>query len=71
MENILQDNVVDMVRTIRDRHYEETKHMTREERLAHVRKEYAEAEKAFGSISTSKSYSLWLCEQERGKIYGK
>jgi cell fate (sporulation/competence/biofilm development) regulator YmcA (YheA/YmcA/DUF963 family) len=32
MENDLPTDAVEMVRAIRDRHYEETKHMTREEK---------------------------------------
>jgi len=32
----LPDDAVEMVRAIRDRHYEEIKHMTREEQRAHV-----------------------------------
>jgi len=35
MNNDLPDDAVEMVRAIRDRHYEETKHMTREEKIAH------------------------------------
>ena len=71
MENNPTKDAVEQVRAIRDRHYEETKHMTREERLAHVRKEYEEAEKAFGNVKTSKSYASWLSEQGRGKSYGQ
>jgi hypothetical protein len=43
MENELQDNVVEMVREIRNRHYEETKHMTREEKREHDRQRYEKA----------------------------
>jgi len=35
MENSLPHDAVERVRAIRDRHYEETKHMTREEKRAH------------------------------------
>jgi len=35
METETRDNVVEMVREIRNRHYEETKHMTYEEKRAH------------------------------------
>jgi len=34
--NELPDDAVEMVRAIRDRHYEEIKHMTREEQRAHI-----------------------------------
>ena len=40
MDNDLPDDAVEMVRAIRNRHYEETKHMTREEKRAHDRKDY-------------------------------
>jgi hypothetical protein len=36
------DNVVEMVREIRNQHYEETKHMTIEERRAYDQKDYDE-----------------------------
>jgi len=36
----LPDDAVEMVRAIRTRHYEETKHMTIEERRAHDKKDY-------------------------------
>ena len=35
MENDLPHDAVERVRAIRQRHYEETKHMTREEKKAH------------------------------------
>jgi hypothetical protein len=38
-----RDNVVEMVREMRNQHYEETKHMTREELREHNRQRYAEA----------------------------
>ena len=49
MENEIQDNVVEMVRTIRNQHYEETKHMTREEKLEHDRKRYEKAKEWLAS----------------------
>jgi len=36
MDNDLPDDAVEMVRAIRDRRYEEMKHMTREEKRAHI-----------------------------------
>ena len=50
MENELQDNVVEMIREIRNQHYEETKHMTREEKRAYDDKRYEESEKWFASV---------------------
>jgi hypothetical protein len=38
MENDLPTDAVELVRAIRDRHYEETKHMTREERRVYDEK---------------------------------
>ena len=43
METEIQDNVVEMVREIRNQHYEETKHMTREEKREHDQKKYEKA----------------------------
>ena len=40
MDNDLPDDAVEMIRAIRTRHYEETKHMTIEERWAHDQKDY-------------------------------
>ena len=37
MNNPLPTDAVEMVREIRNRFYEETKHMTREEKMAHDR----------------------------------
>ena len=36
MENSLPHDAVERVRAIRDRHYEEIKHMTREKQRAHI-----------------------------------
>ena len=47
MDNYLQDNVVDMVRAIRNRRYEETKHMTQEEKMAHDRQRMEKSVAAF------------------------
>ena len=35
-DNELPDDAVEMLRAIRDRNYEEIKHMTREEQRAHI-----------------------------------
>ena len=43
----LPDDAVEMVRAIRDRHYEETKHMTREEKRAHDSARMAKSVAAF------------------------
>ena len=44
-------DAVERVREIRNRHYEETKHMTREELREHNRKRYAEAKERMQSIA--------------------
>ena len=49
MDNELPDDAVEMVRAIRDRHYEETKHMTREEKREHDRKRYEKAKEWLAS----------------------
>jgi protein-disulfide isomerase-like protein with CxxC motif len=43
LNNELPDDAVEMVRAIRDRHYEEMKHMTREEKRAHIAARTAKA----------------------------
>ena len=53
MENDLPTDAVEMVREIRNRHYEATKNMTREEKWAYDQKEYEEAKKAMASVDTS------------------
>jgi hypothetical protein len=60
MENEIQDNVVEMVREIRERHYEATKHMTHEEKRAYDDKRYEEAKKRMASVDTSKYDFSWL-----------
>jgi hypothetical protein len=45
-----RDNVVEMVREIRNQHYEETKHMNREELREHNQKRSEQAEKWFATI---------------------
>jgi hypothetical protein len=53
MENDLPTDAVEMVRAIRDRHYEATKHMTREEKRAYDQKRYEDAKKYMASVDTS------------------
>ena len=55
MDNELRDNVVEMVRAIRNQNYEETKHMTREEKREHDRKRYTEAKAWMASIKPDPS----------------
>ena len=55
MENDLPTDAVELVRAIRNRHYEETKHMTREEKRAYDEKRYEESEKWFESIKPNPS----------------
>jgi hypothetical protein len=43
----LPDDAVEMVRAIRDRHYEEVKHMTPEEQRAHIKARTAKGAAAF------------------------
>ena len=47
MENETEDNVVEMLRAIRDRKYEEIKHMTREEQRAYIEARTAKGAAAF------------------------
>jgi len=46
-DNELPDDAVEMVRAIRDRHYEEIKHMTREEQRVHIEARTAKGAAAF------------------------
>jgi len=43
----LPDDAVEMVQAIRDRHYEEIKHLTREEQRAHIEARTAKGAAAF------------------------
>ena len=47
MDNDLPHDAVERVRAIRDRHYEEMKHMTREEKRAHIAARTAKAVSSF------------------------
>jgi len=49
MEHETQDNVVEMVRAIRNQHYEDTKHMTREEKREHDQHRYEKAKEWLAS----------------------
>jgi len=60
MNNDLPHDAVERVRAIRNRNYEETKHMTREEKRAHDRKRYEEAKQMAASIDSSKYDFSWL-----------
>jgi hypothetical protein len=64
MENDLQeDNVVEIVREIRNRNYEATKHMTCEERRKHNRKRYEKAKANFEkrTATLKPSYDIFMC----------
>ena len=65
--NELPDDAVEMVRAIRNRHYEETKHMTREELREHNRTRYAEAKERMASLKKEvnpNDYDFsWLCRK--------
>jgi len=63
MDNNLPTDAVEMVRAIRDRHYEETKHMTREEKRVHDRKEYEEAERRFASVKPNPGRFPFICQR--------
>jgi hypothetical protein len=47
VDNDPTDDAVEMIRAIRDRHYEEVKHMTREEQRAYVKERTAKGAAAF------------------------
>ena len=50
MDNDLPEDAVEMVRAIRDRRYEEMKHMTREEKRAHIASRTAEGAAEFKAL---------------------
>jgi hypothetical protein len=50
MNNDLPDDAVEMVRAIRDRHYEEIKHMTREEQRAYIKARTAKGVAEFKAL---------------------
>ena len=55
MEDDLPHDAVERVRAIRNWHYEETKHMTREEKRVHDQKRYEEAKEWMASIKPDPS----------------
>ena len=63
MTNDLPINAVELVRAIRDRHYEETKDMTREEKRAHDEKRCLEAEKWFASVKPNPARFPFLAKK--------
>ena len=56
----LPRDAVERVRAIRNRIYEETKHMTREEKRAYDHKRYEEAKKRMANVDHSKYDFSWL-----------
>jgi hypothetical protein len=60
MENDLPNDAVEMVRAIRTRHYEETKHMTREERRVHDKKGYDDFKKLMKEVNPGDYDFSWL-----------
>ena len=60
MDNDLPDDAVEMVRAIRIRHYEETKHMTREERRAHDQKNIDAFKKLMKEVNPDDYDFSWL-----------
>jgi len=59
--NELPDDAVEMLRAIRDRRYEETKHMTREEKQAHDSARMAKNVAAFEArlANAKPDYERW------------
>jgi len=68
MENDQPTDAVELVRAIRDSHYEETKHMTREEKRAYDEKRYAEAEKWFASVKPNPARFPFLSKKENMEV---
>lgn len=60
MDNELPDDAVEMVREIRNRHYEETKHMTVEERRAYDQKGIDDFKKLMKEVNPSDYDFSWL-----------
>jgi hypothetical protein len=60
MKNDLPDDAVEMVCAIRTRHYEETKHMTREERRVHDQKGYDDFKKLMKEVNLGDYDFSWL-----------
>jgi len=60
MDNDLPDDAVDMVRAIRNRHYEETKHMTIEEMWAYDQKGIDDFKKLMKEVNPADYDFSWL-----------
>ena len=60
LNNDLPDDAVEMVRAIRTRHYEETKHMTIEERWAYDQKGIDEFKALMKEVNPSDYDFSWL-----------
>ena len=60
MQNELPDDAVEMVRAIRNRHYEETKHMTREEKRAYEQKKVDNFKKLMKEVNPADYDFSWL-----------
>jgi len=63
MKNDLPTGAVERVRAIRDRYYEATKHMTREEQRAHDQKEYEDAKKLLANAKPDPSRFPFLAKK--------
>ena len=63
MTNDLPTDAVELVRAIRNRHYEETKHMTREEKRTYDEKRYLEAETWFASVKPNPARFPFLAKK--------
>ncbi|MCL2306517.1 MAG: hypothetical protein FWC43_14355 [Planctomycetaceae bacterium] len=57
MENDQPTDAVELVRAIRNQHYEETRHMTREEKRIHDKKRYEEAKEWWDSLKSAPARS--------------
>ena len=63
MDNQQPTDAVELVRALRQQHYEETKHMTREEKSAYDDRRYAEAEKWLASVKPNPDRSPFLAQK--------
>jgi len=64
MYDDLPNDAVERVRKIRNRHYEETKHMTHEEKRAYDRKDYDEFKALMANVKPDPSSFPWLHEKK-------
>ena len=60
MQNDMPKDAVAMVREIRNRHYEETKHMTREEKRAHDQQKVDNFKKLMKEVNPADYDFSWL-----------